>query len=82
MTCQSCQASKETNGLWTTYDTLRCIYCTARLIKQIGTYRVSKDEIHARQLAVLRDAVATGQSAKEIRRLVKLDGAPLKEASK
>jgi len=82
MQCTDCNAAKQTDGKWTRYNTPQCIHCTARLIKRIGAYPIPASEAHARQLAVSRDAIAYGHQNKEIRRLVKMDAMPLKEASK
>jgi len=68
--CSTCALA---NPLWTQYDSPKCIYCTARLIQQVGKMRTpTSDEIAARRRVVLADAVAFGHSEMEIRRLVKL----------
>ncbi len=72
MTCKDCQASQETNGLWRQYNSPQCIFCVARLIQQIGKCRSpTSDEITARRLAVLQDAVAYGHPEEAIRKLAK-----------
>ena len=72
MTCTDCLAATETKGLWTRFNSPQCIYCAARLIKQIGTLRTpTSAEINARRRVVLLDAVAFGNSETEIRELVK-----------
>jgi len=77
MQCSDCKAAIETNGLWTRYNTPQCIHCTARLIKLIGHYPVTKDEITARRRVVLADATAYGHSEVEIRKMVKAAGMPV-----
>lgn len=71
MTCTSCQAARETQGLWPHFDSLKCQFCAARLIQQIGKLPVGNDAITARRRVVLADAVAFGRSETEIRRLAK-----------
>lgn len=78
MTCKDCAASTETGSNWRQYDSPKCIYCTARLIKQIGTLRApTSAEIVARKRAVLADAMEWGHQEAQVRALVK-DG-PLVE---
>lgn len=72
MTCTSCQAARETQGLWPQFDRLKCQFCAARLIQQIGKLPIGNDVITARRRAVLASAVAFGHSETEIRRLAKL----------
>ena len=68
--CSTCALA---NPQWPMYDSPKCIYCTARLIQQVGKLRTpTSDEIAARRRVVLQDAVAFGHSEMEIRRLVKL----------
>ena len=71
MTCPSCKAATETNGLHAIYDSPKCIYCTARLIKRIGSLQIAVSEASARRRAVLQDALNYGHAEKEIRDLVK-----------
>ena len=71
MTCDCCQAARETDGLATEYDSWKCKYCAARLIKRISNLQIAKSEAAARMRAVLTDAVTWGQSEAEIRALVK-----------
>lgn len=71
MTCPNCQAARETDGLSRMYDSQRCIWCTARLIKRIGGLPIAKSEASARMRAVLASATAYRHSEKQIRALVK-----------
>ena len=72
MKCTDCQASTETNGLWTQYNAPKCLYCTARLIKAIARLATpSKAEIVVRQRAQLADAIDYGHSETNIRARVK-----------
>lgn len=85
MACTDCQAAKLTNGLWTTFNSPQCPYCTARLIQQIGKLRTpNSDQITARRRAVLSDARDWGHSEEKIRALVKgpLALSPEKAATK
>ena len=69
--CPSCQASRETNGLCLQFNTPQCLFCTSRLIQQIGKIRtITAAAITARRLVVLAGAVAYGHQEPEIRRLV------------
>ena len=69
--CTSCQASRETNGLWHTFDPA-CAFCGARLIQKIGRLQLSATESTARKRAVLADWMALGHSELQIRALAKL----------
>ena len=70
--CQTCKAAEETNGLWPHYDSPKCKYCAARLIKTIGTLKApTTEEKAARRRVVLQDAIAWGHSELEIRALYK-----------
>jgi len=72
MTCKDCQAAKETSGLWTTFNSPQCPYCTARLIQRIGKLRTpTSDQITQRRRVVLSDAIAWGHSEEVIRALAK-----------
>ena len=72
MTCTDCLAATETKGLWTRFNSPQCIFCAARLIKQIGTLRTpASAEITARRRVVLQIAIDYGHSETEIRELVK-----------
>ena len=68
--CTSCQASRETNGLWNIFDPA-CLFCGARLIRKIGRLQLNATESTARKRAVLVDWLALGHSEIEIRRLAK-----------
>ena len=69
--CPSCQASRETNGLCTQFNTPQCLFCTARHIQTLSKLKtVTADAIIARRLVVLADAVAYGHLEPEVRRLV------------
>lgn len=72
MACPDCQAAKLTNGLWSTFNSPQCLYCTVRLIQRIGKLRSpSSDAIRARRCVVLADAVAWGWEEAQIRALAK-----------
>ncbi len=73
MTCRDCSAAAETKGHWRLFNTPQCLYCTARLIQQIGKLASpSTDAITARRRAAIADAVAFGLSEQEIRDLAAL----------
>lgn len=72
MKCTDCKAATITQGCWRQFNSPACVFCTARLIQQIGKLRTpTSAEIAARRLAVLADAVAWGHSEAEIRKLAK-----------
>ena len=70
MTCTSCQASRETNGLWNTFDPA-CLHCGARLIQKIGRLQLGVTESTARKRAALATWLALGHSEARICELVK-----------
>lgn len=70
--CPDCQSAKETNGLWTQFNSPQCPWCTARLIQRIGKLRSpTSDAISARRRQVLADALAWGHAEDAIRALAK-----------
>ena len=72
MTCTDCLAATETNGLWKGYNSPQCIFCVARLIKQLGTLRTpTSAEISALRGAELKIAIDYGHSETTIRAMVK-----------
>jgi hypothetical protein len=72
MICTDCRAATVTQGCATQHDTPKCLYCTARLIQQIGKLRTpTSAQIVARRRAVLADAVAYGHNETVIRELAK-----------
>jgi len=79
MPCWDCSAATETNGQWVRFDSLKCPYCSARLIQMLGRLNMRQGEtpqkwearINARKDQVLSDSVAAGLSEALIRDLVK-----------
>ena len=79
MPCWDCSAATETNGQWVRFDSLKCMYCAARLIQMLGRLNMRQGEtpeqhrarISARRKVVLADSVAAGLSEALIRDLVK-----------
>ena len=70
--CPDCQAAKLTNGLWNTFNSPQCLYCTARLIQRIGKLRTpTSEQITERRKAVLAEAIAWRHDEALIRKLVK-----------
>lgn len=76
MSCECCDASRETSGLWPHF-TPACLWCGARLIQRIGRMPIPAIAARPRQRAVLDDWVAYGHADAELRRLAKLDELPL-----
>ena len=71
MTCPCCKAAIETDGHSRMYDSPKCEYCTARLIKRIGGLPIPKSEASARMRACLTDATEYGHNEAQIRIMVK-----------
>jgi hypothetical protein len=69
MTCQECQSVTEAPK-WNRYDP-NCIYCGARLLRQLGTLNIPKDEIQRRRTKVLTDWVKQGHNEDQIRNLLR-----------
>lgn len=81
--CTTCAAARETNGCWTTFDSPKCIYCSARLIQQIGKLRTpTSEQITARRRVVLADAVKWGHDEKQLRSLAGLKDLALEPVEK
>lgn len=78
MKCQCCQDAKLWPGTVAARTfTPACIWCGARKIKLIGTYRSRpREEIVARKRATLQLWMQHGHNEFEIRRLVALDALP------
>lgn len=77
--CWDCYSATETNGQWVRFDSLKCPYCSARLIQALARLNMRQGEtpqkwearINARKDQVLDDSVAAGLSEALIRDLVK-----------
>ncbi len=81
--CPDCKAAKETNGLWSLFNSPQCPYCTARLIQSLPKLRTpTSAAITARRRVVLEDAVAYGHQEAEIRKLAKGPMAVFPEAKR
>lgn len=71
MACDDCQHARSTNGLWARFDSLKCVYCAARLIQVIGKRPgATRDQISAARSAELKLSVERGLDEKRIRELV------------
>lgn len=72
MTCADCQKATTTQGCWRQYNSPHCVFCSARLIQQLGKVRTpTSEQIAARRRVVLADAIAYGHSEALIRELAK-----------
>ena len=77
--CWDCYSATETNGQWVRFDSLKCVFCAARLIQALARLNMRQGEtpeqhrarISARRKVVLADSVAAGLSEALIRDLVK-----------
>jgi len=69
MTCSECQ-SITVAPKWNRYDP-SCIYCGARLLRQIGTLDIPKEMIQKRRTKVLTDWVKQGHNEDQIRNLLR-----------
>lgn len=76
MTCECCQAARETAGLWNQFTPL-CLWCGARLIQRIGKLAIAQSESVERRRTVLADWMKAGHPEDELRRLAGLKGLPL-----
>lgn len=71
MTCECCNRARD-NPDYTWHD-LKCIYCGARLIKNIQRLSIPRESKISRCRAVLTDWTAYGHDENTIRKLVKGD---------
>lgn len=70
--CADCKAATITQGCWRQFNAPACIFCSARMIQQIGKLRTpTSEQITARRKVVLAEAIAWGHSEELIRKLVK-----------
>lgn len=69
MTCSECQ-SITVAPKWNRYDP-NCVYCGARLLRQLGTLDIPKEMIQKRRTKVLTDWVKQGHNESLIRNLLK-----------
>ena len=67
--CEECVAARESGGHHRRFDSLKCVYCAARLIQKIKRLGIGKTEASARCKAALAESVARGLDEKELRRL-------------
>jgi hypothetical protein len=66
--CTDCQASRETSGLWRQFNPA-CVYCGARLIRQLASLPIAPEEVTKRRKAALELWLAHGHSEEQIREL-------------
>jgi len=71
MSCECCAAARECGNFGRLFDSLKCVYCAARLIQRIGKMKIGISECTARRKTVLVDSVAVGLDEDLIRKLVK-----------
>ena len=71
MSCECCAAARECGNFGILFDSLKCVYCAARLIQRIGKMKIGIAECTARRKTVLADSVAAGLDENLIRKLVK-----------
>ena len=71
MSCECCNAARECGNFGRLFDSLKCVYCAARLIQRIGKMKIGIAECTARRKTVLADSVAVGLDEDLIRTLVK-----------
>ena len=84
MACDECRHARNTSGLWNRFDSLKCIYCAARLIQVIGKRNAPRDQLSAERAKELKESVERGLDEQRIRELVKgpLALEPLEKADK
>lgn len=71
MSCECCAAARECGNYGRLFDSLKCVYCAARLIQRIGKIKIGVTECTARRKKALADSVAAGLDECLIRKLVK-----------
>ena len=71
MSCKECDAARECGNFGRLFDSLKCVYCAARLIQRIGKMKIGIAECTARRKTVLADSVVAGLDEDLIRKLVK-----------
>lgn len=71
MSCKECQAAKECGNHGRYFNSVQCVYCAARLIQQIGKFKISASVCATRRKAALADSVAAGLEEDLIRKLAK-----------
>ncbi len=71
MICQPCTVAREYVWHGRLFDSVKCVYCAARLIQLLGTLPIGRTECARRRRAVLNDSVAAGLDEALIRALAK-----------
>jgi len=71
MPCSDCAVSREYVWFGRMFDSLKCVFCAARLIQLIGTFQITPTECAKRRRLVLADSMAAGLDEAQIRALVK-----------
>lgn len=69
LACEECDVARESPD-WKRFDSLKCVYCAARLIKRVAQFATSRSEVTERRQKALAAAVERGLSETEIRGLV------------
>ena len=76
MACRECYLARESAGLYRLFSP-NCLWCGARLIKQLGRLQIAASVCTARRRAVLADWLKYGHSETELRALAKAPELPL-----
>ena len=71
MTCKECNAARECGNYGRLFDSLKCVYCAARLIQRIGKLRIGAEQCVVMRRKALADSVAVGLDEAMIRKLAK-----------
>ena len=69
MTCSNCNTARTFPGY--RFFCPSCVYCGARLIQHLGTYRITTQECVQRRRVVLADWMAHGHPEAQLRALAK-----------
>ena len=69
MTCANCDIARTFPGY--RWFCPACVYCGARLIQHLGTYRITTQECVQRRRVVLADWMAHGHTEAQLRALAK-----------
>ena len=71
MTCKECDAAREVGNYGRTFDSLKCVYCAARLIQRIGKCRIGAEQCTVMRRKALADSMEAGLDEAMIRKLAK-----------
>ena len=71
MTCGPCDTARATKQPGGIFDSLKCVYCAARILQAIGQLQIAQSEATTRRKFQLALSMKYGLDEAEIRALVK-----------